>query len=414
MMAVRELIFPPGATRHDWVLDSALTLGLGMLTLPVYWINYLSSYSELEIAASLLMLLPLVIRRHSPIISLAGITVAAFLQLLASNNMSASLIAIPVISYSMARWVPGYMARIVVVIGMVGSVLGPVRWLLRDPGHASIQQWVWVAMGIMICFGLVITPYAIGRRIRESSEAYAQRVANAEQRYRAELAEREHQTRLAEGRVRTQIARELHDIVAHSLSVMIVQAEGGKALARKRPEAAGEALDTIAETGREALTEMRRILGVLRADPQSPEAAEYAPAPSLTDIPELVARTSDRATLTIRGNPPRVSPALQLTVYRVVQEALTNFLKHAGPQAHAEVLLSYGRRQIRVEVNDDGLGAAATSENPGHGLRGMRERVSSMGGQLSAQPRTSGGFQVRAVIPFVLSEPRDPTEAGEQ
>jgi signal transduction histidine kinase len=196
----------------------------------------------------------------------------------------------------------------------------------------------------------------------------------------------------------------LHDIVAHSLSVMIVQAIGGKAAAKKRPEAAIEALDTIAETGREALTEMRQILNVLRSDPDSPNATEYAPAPSLTEISDLVARTSNRVTLSVHGDPPKMSPALQLTIYRIVQEGLTNFLKHAGAEATAAVSISYGVGQIRVEINDNGLGATVTTNNPGHGLRGMYERVAAMGGQLSAYPKPEGGFRVLAVLPFVPTD----------
>jgi signal transduction histidine kinase len=368
---------------------------------PVYLTNYLATYSRLEVAASLLMIMPLVLRRHSPLLTLIGITVAGMLQLIASDQVSLSVAAVPVICYTMARWVPGPTARIAVVVGLVASIVGPWRWLISDLQHTSMQQWVWLAMGMIICFGLVLTPYAIGRRVRESSEAYLQRAANAEQRIHAELVEREHQTRLAESRLRSEIARELHDIVAHSLSVMIVQANGGKAAAKKRPEAAIEALDTIAETGREALTEMRQILNILRADPDSPNATEYAPAPSLTEISDLVARTSDRVILRVYGDPPKMSPALQTTIYRIVQEGLTNFLKHAGAEARAEVSISYGVGQIQVEINDNGLGMTATTGNPGHGLRGMHERVAAMGGQLSAYPKPEGGFRVRAVLPNV-------------
>jgi signal transduction histidine kinase len=306
-----------------------------------------------------------------------------------------------VVAYSVARWIPGQPARAVVVIGAFGAVLGPMRWILDDFGNPSLRQLIWLALASFVCLGLVITPYAIGRRVRESGEAHQDRVAAAEERYRTLLVERDQDARLAESRARTQIARELHDIVAHSLSVMIVQAEGGRALAAKKPEAATQALTTIAETGREALSEMRRILGVLREAPEPGREAEFAPAPRLTDIPDLVARTSDRVRLAVHGQPPRVSAALELTVYRVVQEALTNFLKHAGPSATAMVTLTYGMHQIAIDVLDNGVASPTVApQNPGHGLRGMHERVASMGGRLLTRARPNGGFQVTAVLPI--------------
>jgi signal transduction histidine kinase len=188
---------------------------------------------------------------------------------------------------------------------------------------------------------------------------------------------------------------------------MIVQAEGGKAMAAKKPEAAVTALTTIAEAGREALTEMRRIVGVLRAGPQGEDTPDYAPAPKLADIPDLVARTTDRAKLEITGVAPPGSETLQLTVYRVVQEALTNFLKHAGPDAHATVSLQYQPTSIAFDISDDGAGEAAATDNPGHGLKGMQERVVSMGGWVTTRPLTQGGFQVRGVIPLRLDEGKD-------
>jgi signal transduction histidine kinase len=313
----------------------------------------------------------------------------------------ATLVAVPVVSYSVARWVPGRPARIVLAFGAIGSVLGPIRWILLDVSHPSIRDLIWLMLAWFVCMGLVITPYAVGRRVRESTEAHLHRVAAAEERYRTMLTEREQDTRLAESKARTQIARELHDIVAHSLSVMIVQAEGGRAMAAKKPEAATEALNTIAETGREALSEMRRILGVLRDEPEPGKQADFAPAPRLTDIPDLVARTSDRVQLAVHGQPPKVPPAMELTAYRVVQEALTNFLKHAGPEATALVTITYGMREIAIDVLDNGVASpSVVPQNPGHGLRGMHERVSSMGGRLLTRARPSGGFQVTAVLPI--------------
>jgi signal transduction histidine kinase len=175
---------------------------------------------------------------------------------------------------------------------------------------------------------------------------------------------------------------------------------GGRAMAAKKPEAALEALTTIAETGREALSEMRRIVGVLRDDPADAKV-DFAPAPMLDDIAELVTRTSDRVSLDVRGQPPKVPAAMALTAYRVVQEALTNFLKHAGPEATAQVTITYGMRDITIDVLDNGPGAEKeTPATPGHGLKGMNERVASMGGQLLTRSRPNGGFQVTAVLPL--------------
>ncbi len=401
-MNLRDLLFPPGATRQDWAVDGALATALALLTIPTYW--SVSSLSTLALASSILMVVPLVLRRHSPLITLAIVSLAALLQLVASPLPLPSLVAIPIVAYSVARWVPGHPARAVLVVGAIGAVLGPLRWVVPDPTHLSLRQIIWFSLAWFVCLGLVVTPYAIGRRAQEESTAHEHLVANAQERYRALIAEREQLTRLAESRARTQIARELHDIVAHSLSVMIVQAEGGKAMAAKRPEAATQALTTIAETGREALVETRRILGVLRDGPDPAGAdADFAPAPRLQDIPDLVARASERFRLTVNGQPPRVSPALELTVYRVVQEALTNVLKHAGAEARATVTLTYAPREILVDVVDNGTPQPGTASEPGHGLRGMHERVTSMGGRMVARPRPSGGFQVTVVLPLTAA-----------
>lgn len=400
-MDAKQLIFPPGATRHDWVLDIALAAGLGLLTVPPYGVRgFAAAPTTLQFLSAVLMIGSLVWRRHAPLLALAGVSAAAALQLAVSTEPMATLVAVPVMAYSVARWIPGRQARIVVLLGGIGAVAGPLRWIVDDPSYISLRDLIWLMLAFFVCLGVVVTPYAIGRRVRESSEAHRHRVEAAEERYRTMLNEREQEARLAESRARTQIARELHDIVAHSLSVMIVQAEGGRAAAGKRPQAATEALTTIAETGREALSEMRRILGVLRAEPETLPQADFTPSPRLTDIPELVARTSDRVRLAVHGQPPRVSPALELTIYRVVQEALTNFLKHAGPEATASVSITYGMREIHVDVIDNGVAAPGmVPQNPGHGLRGMNERISAMGGRLLTRARPNGGFQVTAVLP---------------
>ncbi|WP_232547109.1 sensor histidine kinase [Propioniciclava soli] len=397
-MSASELVFPPGATRRDWMADGilAVSLSLVVIAVPFVWLGGTQEPDPRVVGVSLAMLLPLTLRRHAPLLMLALVSVAGALHLVLLDVPSPSLIAVPIVAYSVARWVPGHASRSVLVIGTFASLLGPMRWFENTTsGNPSVDVLSWGA-----CLGAVLTPYAIGRRAREVAESRGAEVRIAEERYRLLLAEREQQGRLAEASARAVIARELHDIVAHSLSVMIVQAEGGRAAAARNPDVAAEALDTIAETGREALHEMRRIVGVLRAGPEAGERPTYAPTPTLEDIPELVARTSDRARLVVHGEPGNVPPALALTIYRVVQEALTNFLKHAGASAHATVSLSYGPQHITIDVQDDGEGVEDPTDGGGNGLRGMYERVASMGGSLRAGPRTSSpGFRVLATLP---------------
>ena len=392
-MSTTDAIFPPGATHRDWIADGFVAVSLTLVSV-IAFIG-LMPYDETYAAAVVLsvsMTSPLVLRRHAPLAMLALCTLAGIGQLVFLPFPTASLLAVPIVSYSVARWVPGMSARSVIVIGTFASVLGPLRWFGPYSNNPSTDLFVWGA-----CLGAVLTPYAIGRRTKDVMDARQHQIQTAEERYQFLLAEREQQTRLAEASTRALIARELHDIVAHSLSVMIVQAEGGRAAATRKPEVAVEALDTIAETGREALQEMRRIVGVLRGnEAQSPT---YAPAPSMREITDLVARIGERASLATVGNPYPVSSALELTVYRVAQEALTNFLKHAGPDARAHVTLTYAFGHIEIDITDDGAGPAAPSPG-GNGLLGMHERVTSMGGTLRAGPLPNGvGFRVTAVLP---------------
>lgn len=397
-----DVVFPPGASQRDWVADGILAVSMTLVAIVPYITLFESpiDYSALY-ALSASFTLPLALRRHAPLAMLTLCTLAGMFQLILIPVPTASLLAVPVVAYSVARWVPGHLARSVVVVGAFASVLGPLRWFAGFDTNPSADILFWGA-----CLGAVLTPYAIGRRTREVAESRVAQVEAAEERYTLLLAEREQQTKLAEASTRAMIARELHDIVAHSLSVMIVQAEGGRAAATRKPEAAAEALDTIAETGREALHEMRRIVGVLRSDPSASEPPTFAPMPTLSDIPDLLHRTSDRAQLIVQGSPFSVPQALALTIYRVTQEALTNFLKHAGPQAHALVTLTYSRDALTVDIIDDGEGIENPTDGGGNGLRGMYERVTSMGGTLKAGPLTNQpGFRVTASIPFRENAP---------
>ena len=200
---------------------------------------------------------------------------------------------------------------------------------------------------------------------------------------------------------RLRIARELHDVVAHSMSVVAVHAGMGRMVAADDPAAAERALATIEATTRSALGEMRRLLGVLRSS-SGDEPAALGPAPGLADLDGLVAdvrRSGIEVELRVHGHRPVVPPGVDLSAYRVVQEALTNVIKHAGP-ARATVDVRYTAAGVTVEVADDGRGAAAPALPGGHGLVGMRERTAVHGGELDAGPDPAGGFRVLARFPL--------------
>jgi signal transduction histidine kinase len=199
---------------------------------------------------------------------------------------------------------------------------------------------------------------------------------------------------------RRRIARELHDVVAHHVSVMGVLATGSRRMLLRDPAAADEALATIEETGRTALREMRRLLSVLRTDAEP--AGELAPQPGLAGVESLVEQIGEAGlptALTVEGVPGPLDPGVALTVYRIVQEALTNALKHAGT-ATAEVRLGFGTQELIVEICDTGRGPQLGALAVGHGLLGMRERVALYGGVLRTGPRPGGGFRVYAKIPL--------------
>jgi signal transduction histidine kinase len=216
---------------------------------------------------------------------------------------------------------------------------------------------------------------------------------------RAELAERERDLVAREAVVeeRARIARELHDVIAHNVSMMVVQA-GAERRVVDAPSGTRDVLETIEQIGRSALTEMRRLVGMLRTERDD----ELAPQPGLDDVPRLVTQVSEAGLpveLRVEGERRELPVGIELSAYRIVQEALTNALKHAG-EARATVHVRYGADALELEIVDDGAGAAASRANGGHGLVGMRERVALYGGRLEAGRRENGGFAVRALLPI--------------
>ena len=229
-------------------------------------------------------------------------------------------------------------------------------------------------------------------------------------RDRAEQAvrEREQRTALAVADERARIAREMHDVVAHSLSVIIAQADGGRFVAAQKPEKAAEVLTTIGETGRAALADMRSLLGVLRQEDET----SFGPQPGPEQLPDLLERVRAaglEVSLEVDGALEGIPQAVGMSVFRLVQEALTNVLKHAGPGATASVRLHRTAADLTLEVIDDGRGTDPDSDGLGHGLTGMRERMSVFGGTLQSGPLPSRGYRVRATVPLVpASDPAAP------
>lgn len=261
-------------------------------------------------------------------------------------------------------------------------------------GVISTQDDIpWIALPAnVVVFG---TAWILGDNLRTRRQYLAELEEKATRTEEQQAAQA--QRALAEERAR--IARELHDVVAHSMSVMVVQAGAARRMLDRDPARAAEALGAIEETGRESLTEMRRVLGVLRGEDA---AAELAPAPGLDDFDRLLQHCDEAGMpveFVVSGDARRLSPGLEMNAYRVVQESLTNSLKHAGT-AHATVRLHYDDDTLTVSITNDGRGAAAVpaAAGSGQGIIGMRERVEAHGGHLTAGPRVGGGFEVHATF----------------
>ena len=318
-----------------------------------------------------------------------------------------------------------------VVFGVVAAgALAQVPFQLVVPANVAVlvamytvtvrRSWQWAAAaGVVALIGDGILAFAyydgtwrayannavltcavwIGGRYTRSRRA---QLADLRERARRAESERDAQAQAAAAAERARIARDLHDVVAHSVSVMVVQADGGAFALDDDPEATRRALATISATGREALAEMRRMLGVLREADES----GYAPQPGVADLDDLIAhvRTAGLPVdLSVDGEPRDLPKSLELVVYRVIQESLTNTLKHGGPGATAHARLHYGEGAVEAAVCDDGRGAGTSSDGLGHGLIGLRERVGMYGGTVAAGPRSGGGYEVVARIPV---EPR--------
>ena len=385
------------ATRDGILVVALLAVGLPQLFLQDLDADLAQYFREPDVLDAVLVtvcVVPLVLRRRAPMAVLGFIMgVELLLAYLGYAPSIPDVVAFLVAVYSVAA----HRALAHSAIGGVAAFLTFTVLMLNYPVRINMVEYT-------TNMALLVGVWWLGRGLRLRRAYLAELEDRAQRLERA----REGDARTARVEERARIARELHDVVAHHVSVMTVQAGAARRILDRDPDSAREAMSTIEGLGRTALSEMRRIVGVLRTE-RDPEhtGRELSPQPGLQEIGGLVDRVRETGLMVqlwIEGEPRTLSPGVDLAVYRLVQEALTNTLKHAGPQARAWVRIHYAAQGVNVEIEDDGRGAAAglpeNGENRGHGLVGMRERVALYGGELRIGPRTGGGFEVRARFPL--------------
>ena len=343
----------------------------------------------LDIALMVAIVAPLLFRRRFPFGALVSVGAAVVLASLLDDRLVPTNFIAFLAGCAAAFLVALLRDRRQAVAGLA-IVIGADAVVERSDPQGGVGNFVFISL----IFTLVwFVGFVLGRKFEEADEA-KDRAARAER-------EREERARAAVAEERARIARELHDVVGHSVSVMTVQAAGVRRLLRPDQEREREALLVVERTGREALAEMRRMVGVLRRPEEGPA---LAPQPSLEHLDRLVEQAREaglEVDLRIEGDAVELPAGVDLTAYRLVQEGLTNAIKHAQAK-RAEVVVHYSDGQVEVTVSDDGRGVG-TGDGGGHGLVGMRERVSVYGGDLDAGPKPGGGYRLRAKLPLAAS-----------
>ncbi|MDA1360255.1 sensor histidine kinase [Glycomyces luteolus] len=325
-------------------------------------------------------------------LSLIVMTIAFFVAPLEGMVMDSG-IGMFVLTYTAAAYLPLVRALVAAAAIWLPVVVFVQSAAFRGGDHLTST------LITLLNLAMAATVFWIGwvvRNRREHVVELSDRARFAEERQEALAAQ-------AVADEQRRIARELHDVVAHHISVIGVMSEGAKRVLRTNPEAAEEALTTVNQTARTALREMRDILTVLRQGRDEGGSADLEPQPTVDSLRALVAQTKDAGLpvrYTVRGEEYPLPTGVSLAVYRIAQEALTNTIKHAGPQARAGLVVEYGDSEFRISVGDSGHGAPVVSGfSGGHGLIGMRERATLYGGTLEAGPRPGGGYLVEARFP---------------
>ena len=381
--------------RHQIMVDSVLALLVASLGLSVVGVAEGGALPRLAgLALVVLMCVPVAVRRRYPLGAFAVIIAAGGLDVLILSRPLGSDLAVLVGLYTLAAYRPRRIAIPGLLICLVGSAIAIAKWA---PEHA-IHDWWTLGEVLAVFWGPAVTAWLLGDMMhwrRSYYDALEERAARLER-------ERDAQAQIAAAAERARIARELHDVVAHNVSVMVVQADGASYALDGSPEQAREALAAISRTGRQALAEMRSLLGVLRSASEAPTDVELAPQPGIEQLSGLLEQA--RATglpvaFTVEGVPRQLPQGTALTAYRVVQESLTNARKHGGPGVTATVTLRFCEDALVIIVADDGIATKKEADGQGHGLIGMRERVELFGGAVTAGPKPGGGFRVTVTLP---------------
>lgn len=364
-----------------------------------------------------LLLAALLIRNRWPFAALvlAGLGAAGH-QLDPRFGVQPLDLVLPIVLYTVAsravaRWVSGvtiavavaggYLISLYAVLSSTNKAWEPKQALtpiLDAPVPAALVRAAGESFQVLLVLVLAVALGDGVRSRRQHLRAVQQRAEDLER-------EQQQHAALAAAAERARIVRELHDVVAHGLSVIVVQAQGAAAAMQRRPERAALAIQQVITTGRDALSEMRRLLGVVMQDPGAD--VRPVPEPGLETLEKLVDTVNGaglRVRLEITGDRVALPPLVDRSLYRIVQEALTNAMKHAGSAARAQVAVRFADGHVDITVSDDGVGGAVAAGQGGHGLRGIAERVALLGGNLSAGPLDAGGFQVRATLPLIATD----------
>jgi signal transduction histidine kinase len=376
-------------SRRSWALDVGIALVVLVLGQVEVWNGAGATHRQGPAWAQALVYAVgaalLVLRRVRPLETLAALTAAYAVEFALVGSPEGFGVALPfwIAAYSVGRWE----RRRPAWWGLVLISLFGLAWIFFDPLAVTWAD----RFGAVSWVSTMVVAWLLGALVRSQLQ-------NAEQRRQAR-AERAGRAVVEE---RNRIARELHDVLGHSVSVMTVQAAAVRRRLAPEQAAEREALESVEAVGRQALAEMRRMVGVLR---EADETASRQPPPSLADATRLVEQVRAAGLpveLVVTGSPRPLAPGLDLTAYRLLQEGLTNALRHADSPRRAEVSIEYAPEALRLAVRDDGRPVDAGSE-AGHGLLGLRERVAAYGGELTARPRPGGGFELLATLPAVTA-----------